>query len=597
MNRRNPETGRITAASILTLSGLAAGPLYAQSATKEVLEEVIVTATKRPDGVNVQDTPIAVTAYSGAQLDALHFRTLESLSYSAPNVQMEDIGTVRGIANFSIRGLGINSSIPSIDPTVGVFVDGMYLGINNGVILDTFDLEGVEVLRGPQGVLFGRNVTGGAVLVRTTAPSNELEASGRAAVESGPNYYAMGRASGPVTDKVGAKVALYYNKDEGYFTNGFDGNDDFGQAETKLARAALSFDLTQALDLIVRYEHGDSQGDGPPFQNHVNGRGIGGLFSRDTLDFAVDQTGFYDSVWDQAVAELNWRVPFGNGVITNIFGWRRFENSAFGDVDATPANLLYFGQSTDQKQWSNELRYAGTFGRVDLTTGLYYFDQDLTYVENRLILGGATNLIGGGFQDQQTYAVFSQFDIHLTDQWTLNVGARYSEEKKDARIQTIQRQPQVLPIGFCVYKRGCAGGDFGDSDKWTSFGPRLGAQWKPNDDTMLYGLWARAHRSGGYNMRNTSPTAAPGPFDQETVDTFEVGLKSDLMDGRARLNLALFRNEIGDMQREVNVSDPGRRRTDHQQHGGRHDAGRGTGSAVLACQYADCQCPAWLCRG
>lgn len=547
----------VAATSVASLSGFAAAPALAQGGTTEAIQEiVIVTATKRPGGVDVQETPIAVTAYSEQQLDALHFRTLESLSYSAPNVQMEDVGTVRGIANFSIRGLGINSSIPSIDPTVGVFVDGMYLGINNGVILDMFDMSGVEVLRGPQGVLFGRNVTGGAVLVRTTAPSDELEMNGKVAVETGPNYYAMGRISGPVTEKVGAKLAVYYNKDEGFFENSFDGNDDFGQAETMLVRSAVSFDLTEDLDLIVRYEHGESDGDGPPFQNHVSGRGVGGLFSRNSFDFAVNETGFYESRWDQAIAEANWSVPFGDGVITNIFGWRRFENAGFGDVDATPNTLLHFGQSTDQDQWSNELRYSGTFGRVDVTTGVFYFDQNLTYVENRLILGGALDLIGGGDQDQTTLGVFSQLDIHLNDQWTLNVGARYSEEEKDARIQTIQRQPNVLPIGFCVLERGCNGANFIDKDDWNSFGPRIGAEWEPNDDMLFYGLWARAHRSGGYNMRNTSPTASPGPFDQETVDTFELGVKSDLADGRARLNLAVFRNEIDDMQREVNVSDP-----------------------------------------
>jgi iron complex outermembrane receptor protein len=394
------------------------------------------------------------------------------------------------------------------------------------------------------------------VLIRTTAPSKELELNSKVAVETGLNYYAMGRISGPLTDKVGAKLAVYYNRDDGYFENSFDGNDGFGEADTLLVRSAVSFDLTENFEFIVRYEHGKSEGDGPPMQNHVSGRGVGGLFSRDSFGFAVNETGFYESRWDQAIAEANWSVPFGDGVITNIFGWRRFENAGFGDVDATPNTILHFGQSTDQDQWSNELRYSGTFGRVDVTTGLFYFDQSLTYVENRLILGGAIDLIGGGDQDQTTLGVFSQVDIHLDDQWTLNVGARYSEEEKDAGIQTIQRQPNILPIGFCVLERGCNGADFVDQDDWNSFGPRVGLEWEPNDDTLFYGLWARAHRSGGYNMRNTSPTASPGPFDQETVDTFELGVKSDLANGRARLNLAIFRNEIGDMQREVNVSDP-----------------------------------------
>ena len=138
-----------------------------------------------------------MTAYGSEQLEALKIRNLENLAVGIPNVAMDDIGTFRSTANFSIRGLGINSSIPSIDPTVGVFVDGVYMGQNTGVILDMFDIQSVEVLRGPQGTLFGRNVTGGAVLVNSKGPTDEFEVSARVAVDGNPdgdgglNKYAM----------------------------------------------------------------------------------------------------------------------------------------------------------------------------------------------------------------------------------------------------------------------------------------------------------------------------------------------------------------------------------------------------------------------
>jgi len=138
-------------------------------AVQRVLGPVTVTATKKADVENVQDVPIAVTAFNADTLDALNVNTLEDLGFSTPNVSLDDIGTSRGTANFSIRGLGVNSSIPSIDPAVGVFIDGVYLGVNNGVIIDLFDLESVEILRGPQGLLFGRNPTGGALVVNTVA--------------------------------------------------------------------------------------------------------------------------------------------------------------------------------------------------------------------------------------------------------------------------------------------------------------------------------------------------------------------------------------------------------------------------------------------
>ena len=155
------------------------------SNTSALLEEVIVTARKREE--SAQNVPISISAYGSQQLEALKIRDLGNLSVGMPNVAMDDIGTTPGTANFSIRGLGINSSIPSIDPTVGVFIDGVYIGQNAGVVVDMFDIDKIEVLRGPQGTLFGRNVTGGAVLVQTKRPGEELEFSARVATEGNPN--------------------------------------------------------------------------------------------------------------------------------------------------------------------------------------------------------------------------------------------------------------------------------------------------------------------------------------------------------------------------------------------------------------------------
>jgi len=159
---------------------------YAQSANSSaLLEEIVVTATKKKNVENVHDIPSAVTAFGSDQLEALKVRDLVGLNFAVPNTSIEEIGSTKGGANFAIRGLGINSSIPSIDPTVGVFIDGIYQGITSGVVFDTFDLESIEVLRGPQGVLFGRNVTGGALIVNTTDPSFEPKTTFKVAAESG----------------------------------------------------------------------------------------------------------------------------------------------------------------------------------------------------------------------------------------------------------------------------------------------------------------------------------------------------------------------------------------------------------------------------
>ncbi|HAD10536.1 MAG TPA: TonB-dependent receptor, partial [Porticoccaceae bacterium] len=288
--------------SALAETGKTAGILF---------DEVLVTATKKEGGISVQDAPLAVTAFDEAQIDALHMREIKDLGFATPNVQLDEVGTSRATANFSIRGLGINSSIPSIDPTVGVFVDGMYYGLVNGIVLDTFDLAGVEVLRGPQGLLFGRNVTGGAVLMRTTLPGDEFHMKSKFSVESGLNYTASTVISGPVTDRLGAKLAVYYNDDRGYFENDFDGNDDFGDADTRMVRTAFTYAVNDTLDLILRYEYGQSHGDGPAAKNT-------GLFPEENFNFAVDEEGRYNYRWDNVILEANMDVAFGDGQIVNI---------------------------------------------------------------------------------------------------------------------------------------------------------------------------------------------------------------------------------------------------------------------------------------
>ena len=154
-----------------------------RTGTLDNINTIVVTGTKTKDPEDVQDVALAVTAFNADTLEAFKVRDVQGLTFSAPNVSLDQIGTSRGQANFSIRGLGINSSIPSIDPTVGVFVDGVYLGTNGGVVFDLFDLESVEILRGPQGVLFGRNVTGGAVLINTGNPTEDFRGKFRAAVD------------------------------------------------------------------------------------------------------------------------------------------------------------------------------------------------------------------------------------------------------------------------------------------------------------------------------------------------------------------------------------------------------------------------------
>ena len=529
-----------------------------------LLEELVVTARKREE--TVLDAPLSITVLGADQIEARKLRGLTDLAVSMPNVALDDVGTTRGVANFSMRGLGINSSIPSIDPTVGVFVDGVYLGMTFGAALDMFGLESIEVLRGPQGILFGRNVTGGAILVNTRKPGDEFEARVRAALDGGGdgglNKYLMGSAEGPVSDSLSLGVTAYYNDDDGWFENKRTG-DDFGAFEQTMIRPVAVWKPNEQLELVVRYTYEEISGDGSASQAHTNGLGIDGApanFDRDSHDFSIDGEGFQDTETHFVSAELNLNVG-ENGVITNIFGYRSYESDLLSDIDAQPVSLFHGAATLESEQVSNELRYNGVFaGRFNLTTGVYYFNNDIDYHERRDLLGlltpdgsPALRQDGGGEYEVETIGVFAAVDYDLNESITFSAGLRYTTEEKEASIASLIRNvnsPCNVLDGTCPY-------DFTDDEEWDSWSPKVGATYHLTDSARIYAHWTRGFRSGGYNLRNTAIDTVnfgPGPFGQETVDNYEIGFKYSFRQGY--LSGALFFNDIEDMQREVNLADP-----------------------------------------
>ncbi len=559
-------------AAILTASFVTA-TLYAPETRAQekrgsaavLLEEITVTARKREE--SAQEVPIAITAFNSTQIEALKVRDLTNMAVGMPNVALDDIGTTRGSANFSIRGLGINSSIASIDPTVGLFLDGVYLGNNVGVIFDMFDVASVEVLRGPQGILFGRNVTGGAILLNTKKPGDQFETSVRVAVDGGGdgglNQYLMGSIGGPVSDTLGIKFSAYYNNDDGWFKNAFDGS-DIGAIKQTMVRPVMVWTPTDSTELVLRYEYTDIDGDGPVSQTHTNGSGVPGSFvnfDRNSFGFSIDERGFQKIKTDFVSAELNVDVDFGGGTVTNIFGWRDSESSSNADIDAQPVWLFHAPAWLNTEQISNELRYNGQFAdKANVTFGAYYFKNELNYHERRELLGIATGGVapastfdGGGDYDVKTLGLFVAVDYDLSDRWTLNTGVRYTKEEKDASIASLSQNINA-PCNI-VLAKDCAF-DFVDSKDWSNVSPKIGATFQIDDSSLMYGHWSRGVRSGGYNLRNTSfnPADTPGPFDEETVDNFEIGYKSTHDWGR--LNAAVFYNTIDDMQREINLPGP-----------------------------------------
>lgn len=545
-----------------------------RASTLDSINEILVTGTKTRDAENVQDIPIAITAFNSGTLEAFKIRDISGLSFQAPTVSLDQVGTSRGTANFTVRGLGINSSIPSIDPTVGVFVDGVYLGINGGVVFDLFDLDSVEILRGPQGVLFGRNVTGGAVVINTGNPTEDFRGKFRVAVDGpaldggrgGANYTASGVISGPlVEDVLLFKVGAYYNKDEGYFRNLFD-NSNHGAAETKILRGALEARLG-GLTLLGKLDYFESDGDGPSGQNRA-------FFDRNSFDLSIDEPGSYaNEIW---TGSLTATVDIGPGTLTNVFGWRKYDATTNGDIDATPRFLFHSNTETAQEQFSNELRYAMSFDNLDLTVGGFYFNQDLAYTEVRSLRRDLpVNLqpprfFGGGQQEHEVIGLFANAQLALTDALSVIAGIRWNQETKDAGVTyVLPRAPcsfldGTCPTGTQPFNPATETNGFTDKVRFRNVSPKLGLQYE-FADSQIYGHWSRGFRSGGYNFRITNvgvfnrAFAATGDlfFDEEQVDNYEIGGKFQTADGSFTFNAAAYVTKVGNMQREVNLADPG----------------------------------------
>jgi len=576
MNKNMPFTRSLLAAALgvalaATANAQDSQPVQKKRSASLMLEEVVVTARKREEGS--QDIPLALSAFNSDQLDAMKFRNLTNLAVGMPSVVLDEIGTSRGYANFSIRGLGINSSIPSIDPSVGMVVDGVYLGTNAGVVFDTFDVESIEVLRGPQGTLFGRNVTGGAVLINTKTPTDEFSFNARASYETpergGASATAMASVSGALTDTVSAKLAVYRNDDDGALVNAYDGS-DHGAYEQTIIRPVIAWRPTDTLEIIARYEHQKIKADGPSAQSHTNGSGINGTptnFNRDSFDFSIDNPGSFDLEVDFFNATVNWEVA--GGTLTNVFGYRDSYSETDADIDAQPIWVFHSDTHSTYEQVSNELRWNGLMmnDKLNLTMGVYYFESSLEYDEDRNLLGILTGNVrpaltqnGGGLLDVTSMGLFASADYDVTDRLTLTGGLRFSREEKEARITTltanVNNECYIGKPGGISYKgspEAPCDFDFEDDESWTFVSPKFGAMYELTDSSRIYASWSRGFRSGGYNLRNTEfPIVyGPGPFDQEQVDSIEIGYKTEWDKGQ--LNFAVYRTEVSDMQREVNL--------------------------------------------
>jgi iron complex outermembrane receptor protein len=387
-------------------------------------------------------------------------------------------------------------------------------------------------------------------------------------------YNVAASVEGSLADELAAKLVVYYDDDDGYYKNinqevglppaphplqpyyfkPADGA-NVGAMETKFVRPTLVWTPSESVEFVFSHESGEMDGDGGPWTS-VTAQRAGALSDFTT---AADEVGFTSIDWDQTVLEINID-DVGSGTITNILGMRTVEAYSAADIDGSELPLFAAPGLTDQEQFSNELRWSGSFGENwQATIGAYIFDQDISYREARYIwlppgILGSPQPFGvnlqralGGDMDAKNFGLFWSNDFILSDSWTITAGLRYTDEEKTARIIT----------GLCTDNDtfNCSFADL--SGEWDNITPKLGVQFRINDETQVYGFWTKGYRSGGFNFRNAKPLIIPpGPTREEENNTYEIGLKTDLVDGRVRINVAAFHSDITDMQRELNLGDP-----------------------------------------
>jgi iron complex outermembrane receptor protein len=601
----------IGSSSLLALSQPATAQTTSDQGAGTLLEEIVVTARRRAE--DLQEVPIAVTALSAQALERRQILTTTDLDRVTPSMQFTSYGQLSGnnsAAVVFIRGVGQLDPTPAVDPGVGIYIDEVYMGRAVGGAMDFFDIADIQVLRGPQGTLFGRNTIGGAVLVNTVMPGDDLEGTLRARVGDDSLYEVFGAVTLPMSDALSARLSLGARQRDGYVTRVFDGQ-DLGNEDVLALTGTLRWDASDSVQLILRGDYSEEDENGSPFVfRGINtsapvpaivsvGAGCPGA----TIPFAPLVPGdpnfgspFVPNTADVQCANNAWDMgPYTNGgnapvqstfevtglsatinwdisdktTFHSITAYRDTSWTGIRDADNTPFTLITTDYTSESTQVSQEFRldYAGE--RMNSVFGIYYFDED---TDDRVSVPLAfppsppviTSILAGGpgTRDLQfvnltteSIAAFAEVSFDITDVLSITAGGRYTEDEKSLQgtMWNIfpSTSPDPAPLPTLAIPDG--GPLFIYPDRFSeTFDKVTGSaslQYSFSDRFMAYGSYSTSFKSGGYNQRYNAPPPGfvPVPFDEETVDTIEFGFKSDMTDS-LRVNVALFFSDYDDIQ-------------------------------------------------
>lgn len=536
----------ILAALVTTSGGAIAMPALAQAeATPEAnaeagIGDIIVSARRRNE--TIQQTPIAMTALAPSALEAKATMNIGDLQGAAPNVLITAQSTGAGTANTSIRGLAFADVEKSFDPTIAIVVDGVFIGTSTGQFLDFFDTESIEVLRGPQGTLFGRNTIGGVINIKRTRPTGEWGGKFQASYGSYDTWTASGVVNLPIIDGVLAAKAFYYHSQ----TDGFYYNATAGQrvGGTNNENFGASFLLTPSsnFDALLTVEK-QVQNFQPVQSNIANSSEAFCAFEPEVECNRNTTSDLYTVFGDVApghysspAVTLEMNLDLGAVKLTSVTGYRTSDESVQFDADSSSADLYYVDRVQNYKQFSQELRAAGKIvDSLDYVIGAYYYHHSYDLLQKTRLFGSELPNPQFATGTSKSYAAFGDFNWAFADRWRLSFGGRFTHDKK-----TFTNAFLPVQIG-------------GGSKGFNKFTPKVGIDFRPTDDHMLYGSWSRGYRSGGFSNRAQTVDSSSLPFGPETVDSFEIGAKTAFFDRKLLFNIAAFYSKYSDLQQSTTI--------------------------------------------
>jgi iron complex outermembrane receptor protein len=539
-----------TAASVFALAWCAGAPAFAQETDSD---EIIVTAQKREQ--NVLDVGIAVQSLSQETLSEQRIEQLRDLNAALPNVSIKE--QIPGaIPVISIRGVGLDDFSSTNNPAAGIYVDEVPLSSLALMSFDFYDLQRVEVVRGPQGTLYGRNTTAGAINVLTARPADHFEAR----IAGGYGNYERAELEGMLNLPLGADAAFrvagrFVDQGEGFWDSRLGPDENVGEQNVWQARAQLAFGLGEAWDVNLKVEglrqrsemgYGEHFGTvnfftgsppnftcDPVLAGHIDPTQCTDFFGYTDTDgdpFTGDWNSPHQYDIDQTGATARVEGDLGGVTLTSITGYIDFERDFYIDSDASPFRQFEFNQLDWVEQFTQEMRLSGETGRADWIVGAFYSHDDIklrtpSFLDDLF----ATEALITADQESSSIAAYAHAEWALTDRLDLVTGVRYTEEEKDYVGGTLDQNPfgvSLLINPFCPGPALPCQLSFADTsieDEFVSW--RVGLDWRVNDETLVYGSISRGQKSGGFFTGITLADAQLVPYLPEELTAYEVGMK------------------------------------------------------------------------